>query len=294
MAKGIAAGGRHEGIGAVAFRRWQALALCVLALALSVATAAAQPKAEPWPRWAAHDATSKAVIDHAPWQRWLRRNVVTDEDGVNRIAYARIGEGERKALSDYIARLAATPIGGLRRAEQMAFWINLYNALTVKLVLDHYPFPGMLRLGISPGLFSIGPWGKKLLRVDGVELSLDDIEHRILRPIWRDPRIHYAVNCASVGCPNLAREAFTGARIEAQLDNTARDYINNWRGAAFEDGVLMVSSLYKWYAVDFGGDEKSILAHLMRYAEPALARRLEAVEGIGFYRYDWDLNDLEP
>jgi hypothetical protein len=273
-------------------RRLAAVLAAVALLACATDAATAQPKSELWPRWTAFDATSKAVIDHMPWQRWLGRNVVRGEDGVTRIAYGKIGAASRKALGAYLAQLSATPIDTFARAGQMAFWINLYNAATVKLVLDHYPFPGMLRLGISPGLFSIGPWGRKLIRIQGEELSLDDIEHRILRPIWRDPRIHYAVNCAAVGCPNLRREAFTGARVDAQLDDAAGDYINNWRGVAFEDGALMVSSLYKWYAEDFGGDEKSILAHLRRYARGDLARRLRTVEEIGFYRYDWDLNDL--
>ena len=103
------------------------------------------------------------------------------------------------------------------RDEQLAYWINLYNALTVKVILDHYPVKSILDIDISPGWFSIGPWGKKLVAVEGVEISLDDIEHRILRPIWRDPRIHYALNCAAVGCPNLLREAFTGATAEVLL-----------------------------------------------------------------------------
>ncbi len=97
--------------------------------------------------------------------------------------------------------LAATSADRLRRAEQFPFWINLYNALTVKVVLDHYPVEIIRDIDISPGLFADGPWGKKLVTVEGEALSLDDIEHRILRPIWKDPRLHYVLNCAALGVP---------------------------------------------------------------------------------------------
>ena len=260
-------------------------------LALFSTAAAAQPKAELWPRWTAHDAASTRVIDHSRWDRWLARNIVTGKDGVNRIPYRSVVPADRKALEGYIAELGAVPVGGLNRGEQMAYWINLYNALTVKVVLDHYPVESILRIGISPGWFSFGPWGRKLVRIEGEEVSLDDIEHRILRPIWRDARIHYVVNCAAVGCPNLARRAYGGARIDAMLDAAARAYINNWHGAGFEDGELYVSSLYSWYVEDFGGDVPGVLAHLGRYAAPGLKRRLESVEDIAGYRYDWDLNE---
>jgi len=173
----------------------------------------------------------------------------------------------------------------------MAYWINLYNAPTVKVVLDNYPVDSILHITISPGWFSTGPWGKKLVTVEGEQLSIDDVEHRILRPIWRDPRIHYVVNCASIGCPNLRRRAFTGNRVDAMLDAAARDYINDWRGAAFREGELYVSTLYKWYAVDFGGTVPKIIAHLGRYARGELAKGLAAATSIAGYRYDWDLNE---
>ncbi len=265
-------------------------ALCVV-LALFSTAAAAQPKPELWPRWTAHDAASTRIIDHSRWDRWLARNIVTGKDGVNRIPYKSVTPADRGALEGYISALTAVRVGGLNRNEQMAYWINLYNALTVKVVLDHYPASSILWITISPGWFSLGPWGRKLVRIEGEEVSLDDIEHRILRPIWRDARIHYVVNCASVGCPNLARRAYSGARIEAMLAAAARAYVNNWRGAEFNDGGLHVTSLYKWYAEDFGGDVRGVLTHLRRYARPGLKRRLESVKDIAGYRYDWDLNE---
>ena len=122
---------------------------------------------------------------------------------------------------------------------------------------------------------------------------LNDIEHRILRPIWRDPRIHYAVNCASVGCPNLMTEAFAGDRLDAQLDGAARAYVNTPRGARIEDGKLVVSSIYIWFGEDFGGNDAGVIAHLKRYAEPQLGNRLKSLKAISDHRYDWSLNDVE-
>jgi hypothetical protein len=216
----------------------------VAAIMMLVAHAAtAMPKSEPWPRWAAHDAGSPAVIDHGPWRRFLATYLVAGEDGVNRMRYGRVSDADRRRLEAYVETLAAMPISGFRRTEQLAYCINLYNALTAKVVLDHYPVASIRDIEISPGWLSIGPWRKKLIAVEGHELSLDDIEHRILRPIWRDPRIHYVVNCASVGCPNLRRDAYTGATVEATLTAAARDHVNNWRGVMFDGGVLYVSSL---------------------------------------------------
>jgi len=264
-------------------------AILLLAVLLPAAAHAA-PKAELWARWLAHDASSSATVDHSAWDAWTKTYVSTDAQGVNRVAYGRVDAAGRMALDGYIARLTATRIGAYARPEQMAFWINLYNALTVRVILDHYPVESILKISISPGFFSTGPWGKKLVTVEGERLSLDDIEHRILRPIWKDARIHYAVNCASVGCPNLRIGAYTGADIDRQLDEAARGHVNDPRGGTFDDGSFFVSSLYDWYADDFGANETEILAHMMRYAKPDKAARIRDYGRIDGYFYDWDLN----
>jgi len=167
-----------------------------LLLAAAPCIASAAPRPNPWPRWRTSDEAARISIDHAPWDRFLGRHLVAGADGINRLAYRRVLPEEREALSIYLAALAGLPVTAYRRAEQLAYWINLYNALTVRVVLDHYPVASIRDIALSPGLFSRGPWRKKLTRIEGEEVSLDDIEHRILRPFWRDPRLHYAVNCA--------------------------------------------------------------------------------------------------
>ena len=272
-----------------------AFAVATAALTLvPLAQSQAAPSARLWQRWTAHQASSRQTIDHSVWDRLLRKHLVVRRDAANLLHYSRFTQGDRAALNQYISRLAATPISRYNRREQLAYWINLYNALTVQVVLSRYPVRSIRRINISPGLFSTGPWRKKLLTVEGQRISLDDIEHRILRPIWKDPRIHYAVNCASIGCPDLQRRAVTAANANDYLDRGARSYINDPRGAQVVNGRLYASSIYRWFEDDFGGNEAGVIRHLKRYARPQLARALENITSIRGFRYNWNLNDASP
>lgn len=266
-------------------RIWIALLLCLPGLAL------AAPKAELWPYWNAHDDNATQVVDHAAWDAFLKTYVQSSVDGINRVAYGAVTADDRAKLQHYLDTLQRVTVTRLSRAQQRAYWINLYNATTINTVLAHYPVDSILKISISPGLFTRGPWGAKLLKVEAQELSLDDIEHRILRPIWRDPRTHYAVNCASLGCPNLQTEAFTTANMDSLLDTAAKAYVNHHRGAHFDDCDLIVSSIYAWFKDDFGGDDAGVIAHLRRYANEGLRMKLGGITKIEDDEYDWSLND---
>jgi len=125
-------------------------------------------------------------------------------------------------------------------------------------------------------------------------MSLDDIEHETMRPTFRDPRVHYAVNCASIGCPNIWPRAWRAATLDRALDEAAAAFVNHPRGVAvLPDGRLRVSSIFTWFREDFGGDEAGVLAHLRRHAAPALAGRLQGATIAGD-AYDWALNDAPP
>lgn len=262
------------------------------AVALAASTARAAPAADLWEKWAAFDAASTRSVDHAAWDGFLKTYVKARPDGLNRVDYGAVTGADKAVLSGYLAWLSATPVANLNRAEQQAFWINLYNALTVKVVLDHFPVASIMDISISPGLFSKGPWGKKLIAVDGEPVSLDDIEHRILRPIWKDPRQHYAVNCASVGCPDLIARAYRPDDMDAVLTANARAYINSSRGVRIDGGKLVVSKIYDWFQADFGGNETGVLDHLRKYADGSTKAALEQARGIDDYDYDWRLNGL--
>jgi len=260
-------------------------------LSFSTTTFAA-PKPKLWPKWLTYDAQSRARIDHEAWDRFLKTYVVTDEpSGINRVRYAAVTPKDRKALEEYLKTLQGVHVSVLNRGEQKAYWINLYNALTVKAVLDHYPVKSIRDIDISPGWFKDGPWGAKLARTEGEEVTLDDIEHRILRPIWKDNRVHYAVNCASMGCPNLQPEAFTNDNTERLLDKGAMEYVNHLRGARIEGNRLTLSSIYDWFQVDFQGSEEGVIQHLLRYAEKPLSEALRDFRGKIRYEYDWGLNE---
>ncbi len=252
------------------------------------------PKAELWPKWQAHQPDSQQQIDHSAWDRFLQTTIQPGTDGINRLPYAAITATQRQSLADYIDAMQAIRISQYSRPQQMAYWINLYNALTIKIILDHYPVSSIRDIDISPGLFADGPWGKKLLKIENQEVTLNDIEHRILRPIWQDPRIHYGVNCASLGCPNLQDRAYTAEQIEPMLDAAARAYVNHPRGVRLEGQQVFVSSIYSWFQEDFGKTEADVIRHLQKYAESGLANKLNGIEFFAGDDYDWTLNDSTP
>ncbi|MEQ8746544.1 DUF547 domain-containing protein [Pyruvatibacter sp.] len=240
-----------------------------------------------------HDAMSTKTVDHSGWADLLSTYVSASSDGLTRVDYAALGanKADSQKLSAYIDLLQDTKVSALNRDEQYAFWVNLYNAVTVEVILDHYPVASIRDIGISPGLFSTGPWGKKLVTVEGEDLSLDNIEHDILRKVWDEPRVHYAVNCASYGCPNLALKPFTGKTLEAMLEAAAVGYVNHPRGVSFDGDRLTISKIYDWYGKDFGSSNAQLLESIAQHAKPALAKKLRAHTGRIRYAYDWSLND---
>ena len=177
-------------------------------------------------------------------------------------------------------------------ANRKAFWINLYNGKTLDIVLARYPVGSIRDIGLPgpDGKPADGPWTAKVMTVEGAQLSLDEIEKKILGPEFKDVRVHYALNCLSIGCPNLLPEAFVGSRLDRQLDGAARAFVNHPRGITIKPGRVEASSIYDWYAAEFGGF-RSVIAHLQRYARPELRRQLATVKKIDAYDYDWKLSD---
>ncbi|MHC8510074.1 MAG: DUF547 domain-containing protein [Rhodospirillales bacterium] len=251
------------------------------------------PSKNLWPRWEAHDAGSAETFDHAAWGALLAAYVRPAPGSVTRFAYAAVTGADKARLDAYAARLAAAPVSGFNRDEQLAFWINAYNAMTVRAVLAHYPVDSIQDIDDA--------WDTPVLQIEGEAVTLNDIEHRILRPIWNDARLHYALNCASIGCPDLQAEPFTAANAEALLERAARTFINHPRAAhaahaaQADGGELTVSSIYVWFEEDFGGDEEGVIEHLRRYADAGapLAAALAGADGIDGHEYNWTLNGVE-
>jgi Protein of unknown function, DUF547 len=258
------------------------------------AIALSAQKAEVWARWQKYDPVSKQTIDHERWDRFLKQYVVSPHpSGINRVRYQALTPADLQSLKRYLQSMQSVAISSFNRTEQKSYWINLYNALTVDLILSRYPLASIRDINISPGFLARGPWGAKLLNIEGEKVSLDDIQHRILRPIWRDNRVHYALSYAALGGPNLQPEAFTGDNTDSLLEKGAREFINHPRGVAIENGRLRVSSIYIWFQEDFGSDAEGLLEHWQKYANAKLAEALAEYSGGLTHDYDWRLNGVD-
>ena len=252
------------------------------------------PRADLWPFWDHADNDNTATINHAAWSKFLKSYLREGGDGSISVAYAEVSPEDLQGLKQYVAGLAGLVIRDFARNEQFSYWINLYNARTVLLILDNYPVDSINDINLGSGFFSKGPWSADLLRIEGQDVSLNDIEHRILRPGWKEARVHYALNCASRGCPDLLPEAFTAANAESLLEQGARRYINHPRGVSVSGDGLVLSKIYSWFGTDFGEYEEDLRDHLIRYAQPELRKALETKPAIRDYQYDWSLNDAKP
>lgn len=262
--------------------------LCLFILLFSSIVIAA-PSKKLWNVWLPYQANSTKTIDHHLYQDFLNKYVDTNQNGVNLVRYSKVTAKDRASLEKYLAQMGQVPIADYNRNVQLAYWINVYNALTIDTVLQHYPVKSIRDIKLG-GFFSSGPWEAKLITIDNRAVSLNDIEHRIIRPIWNDPRTHYALNCASYSCPNLQKQAYTGATVKKMLTSDAKAYINSKRGVYIENNKLYVSSIYDWYQEDFGGNQKSVIKHLEKYASPSLKQQLQQYSKITGYRYNWQLN----
>ncbi len=260
--------------------------LMAMVMAFAPTAASAAPKAQLLTRW--QKSGSGLAVDYAGWNAFLKRYGVRLADGRTAFAYGRVTAADKAALSATIDRLEAVDVDRLSRPQQFAYWINLYNAATIEVVLGAYPTSSILN--IKDGLFPTGPWDRKIVAVKGEKLSLNNIEHGILRPIFRDARVHFAVNCASVGCPNLALTAYEAPTISAQLDAAAHAYVDSARGFALKGNKLVASRIFDWYGGDFGGP-KGVLAFARRFANADTAKLLGNRTTIDSYDYDWSLNE---
>jgi len=190
-------------------------------------------------------------------------------------------------LDQYLKILEETDIDKLSWNDQFAFYINAYNAWTIKLILSAYP--GIQSIKELGSLFRT-PWKRKIARIGGGIMSLDTIEHEILRPRFKDPRVHFAVNCASRSCPPLRWEPYRGDILDRQLTEMTEAFINDPRHNRLQNSTLYVSSIFKWYSEDFDED---IVGFFRKYARGDLEVRLKKQAGeiqIRYLDYDWSLN----
>lgn len=232
--------------------------------------------------------TMQMSVETSAYADVLMRGLTPGADGVALFDYAQAqANGDHQTIKDFIADQVALTPSTMTDAQATAYWANLYNAVTLDVVLDDYPIKSIRNLGA----FTSGPWKRDVVTVEGEVLSLDNIEHDILRVDYATPYIHYMVNCASFGCPNLRTELWTAEGLDADQKIAASAFINSDRGVIIrKDGRIAVSKIYKWFSEDFGATEDDLRAHL---AEHATGDRLDALTtGVKFKgsHYNWDLN----
>lgn len=237
---------------------------------------------------------------HALFDALLAQHV-----NAGRVDYRRLTR-QPQALDDYLATLASlTPadLEALPRNDQLAFWINAYNALVLKSIIENYPLSRGSIIGLAFPANSIwqipGVWKKPRWRAAGQSVSLDQIEHEIIRPVFKEPRSHFALVCASSSCPELRAGAYRGEVIEQQLDEQTRRFLQDpGRGVRIDAaaGTIYISKIFDWFAEDFG-EETDILTFIARHRPDPELQRLQRESGIEIDHlpYDWTLNDrAEP
>jgi len=224
---------------------------------------------------------ASGVVDHSLYGELLSKYVKSG--GVNYRGF----KNEEAKLDQYLKVLEKADTKKMSTKEQFAFYANAYNAWTIKLILSGYP--GVKSIKELGGLLR-SPWKKKICHIDGNIITLDDIEHKILRARFRDPRVHFAVNCASKGCPPLRSEPYEGRILDRQLDEMAEAFINDPSHNRLIGNTLYVSKIFKWFKEDFNND---VPGFFLKYAKGDLKRLLEENRGkikIKHLDYDWSLN----
>jgi len=225
----------------------------------------------------------EAQISHEKWNALLGKHV-SASGAVNYAGFQK----DSVALNEYLKLLSAYDPNSeyLSEDARKAFWINAYNAFTVKLVIKHYPLKSIRDLGSKIKIKDAkSPWDLKFISIDGQLLSLNHIEHEILRKKFSDPRIHFAINCASVSCPVLLNAAFNADRLEAQLNAQARIFINDKSKNKIAADKLQISQLWQWFEGDFtkNGD---LISYLNKFSDIKISKKAK----IGYLEYDWNLN----
>lgn len=234
---------------------------------------------------APHTLTAQRLaVDHNIFAELLGKYVKQ-----NRVDYSGF-KAEEKKLDAYLKVLETTNTAELDRPEQFAFYINAYNAWTIKLILSGYP--GISSVWDLGGRFFDKPFKKEFIRLDRQKISLDHIENNILRPRFEDPRVHFAINCASKSCPPLRAEPYRGAVLDRQLDEMTGAFVNDPESTHLQENRLYVSKIFKWFSGDFGDDAAGFV---VKYATGDLKRALIEKKNelrVKYLDYDWSLNDV--
>ena len=222
-------------------------------------------------------------VQHGEWdvlvKKHVSKNGMVDYQGFLK---------DKKQLQVYLDKLSANkPTSKWSKNEKMAFWINAYNAFTVKLILDHYPINSIkdIKKGIP---FVNSVWDITFIPMGKEKIDLNYIEHSILRKEFKDPRIHAAINCASFSCPLLRNEAYYASRLDEQLNDAMRRFVNDSERNQLDKSNIKISKIFSWFGGDFKLNGLSVVDYLNKYAK----KRVQPNAKIDFLEYQWELNDV--
>ena len=235
----------------------------------------------------AHGPTTQsraATVNHDIWADLLGKYITPD--GVDYSGFKK----EEERLDQYLEVLENTDPKILPRNEQYAYYINAYNAWTVKLILSGYPGVKSIK---DFGTILQSPWQKDWVRVNGKIITLDHLEHNILRPRYKDPRVHFAINCSAASCPPLRPQPYLAQTLDQQLDDATRSFVNDADSYRLEGNTLYISRIFKWFSEDFNEDA---LGFYLQYAEDDFREKLNRIKDrikIKYLHYDWSLNDVK-
>lgn len=233
---------------------------------------------------------------HALWDKTLQTYVV-DHGDFSQVKYQALKQSGAATLNQYLQSVSAVQANQFKqwtKPQQLAFLINAYNAFTVKLILDHYPVESIKDIGS----FFRSPWKIQFFMLFGHKTHLDHIEHELIRANFQEPRIHFAVVCASIGCPKLQARAYTAERLESMLESATRNFLRDSSRNRFDAqrNTLYLSSIFKWYEEDFAAKSGSVEQFVAPYIsdDPKVRQQIQQRQvDVEYLDYDWSLNDAD-
>lgn len=264
----------------------RALGIMLLSLPQSHRGEAADAVGQNWP---ASQQTSMSQIDHSAFDRLLRKYV--DSEGLVAYGAWKASQTDRRALQDYLKQLSrANPRAAASKPAQLAFWINAYNALTLEGIMQVYPTTSIRNH--TARVFGYNIWNDLPLVVGGKNYSLNQIEHEILRKM-NEPRIHFAIVCASIGCPKLRNEAYTSEKVDAQLTANAIDFFQHQKHFQIKptQNTVYLSSILDWFGSDFGSTQSEQLRYIAKFTPESSRPFLTGPNvTVKYLEYNWGLN----
>ena len=266
------------------------IALAIVGIAFIANDSNAHAREPLGKNWSSGQLISMDQIDHANFDALLGKYV--DADGYVDYSAWRNSQSDRQALQNYLTHLSqASTEKSSSKESRLAFWINAYNAVTLEGILQVYPTKSIRDHTSKLGGYNI--WDDLPLLVGGTPYSLNEIEHQVLRKM-NEPRIHFAIVCASIGCPRLRNEAYLEETIDQQLADNSKDFFNRSQNLKVEDNTLYLSSILNWFGEDFGDSQSQQLKTIQPYF-PEKAHTIASNQGtkVKFQKYDWTLNDIK-